>query len=81
MDKTSKQIMKGSKRQEAERKGDEKYINKLKESILHEGTSSSWDTGNGINGSNDATYVPPLLLPLLAALSLDLVLPIFMVLV
>lgn len=41
MDKTSKQIMKGSKRQEAERKGDEKYINKLKESILHEGTSSS----------------------------------------
>ena len=30
MDKTSKQIMKSSKRQEAERKGDEKYINKLK---------------------------------------------------
>ena len=59
MDKTSKKVTKNPKRVDATRKGREKYMNKLKESILNETKKGGGDTTNASNetnsGSNETT--------------------------
>ena len=59
MDKTSKKVTKDPKRVDAARKGREKYMNKLKESILNDAKKGGGDTTNAsnetINGSNETT--------------------------
>ena len=54
MDKTPEKVTrdKDSKRVEAARKGKEKYMNKLKESVLNDVKKGS---GNTTNASNEAT--------------------------
>ena len=49
MDKTSQKVTKDPKRIETARKGREKYMNKLKESIFNKAKKGSGDT---INASN-----------------------------
>ena len=46
MDKTSEKVTKDSKRVEAARKGIEKYMNKLKESVLNDAKNGSRNTTN-----------------------------------
>ena len=55
MDKTSEKVTKDPKRVVAARKGREKYINKLKESILNDVTKGSRGTTNASNETNSAT--------------------------
>ena len=58
MDKTTKQVTKDPERQEATRRGGEKYMNKLKENVLNEATndgSIDRDTSNANNDANDAS--------------------------
>ena len=52
MDKTSKKVTKDPKRVEAASKGREKYMNKLKESILNDAKKGG---GNTTNASNETT--------------------------
>ena len=58
MDKTSEKVAKNPKRVEAARKGREKYMNKLKESILNGAKKGSGDATNAsnetISGTNTA---------------------------
>ena len=54
MEKTEK-VTKDPKRVETARKGREKYMNKLKESILNDAKKGSEDTSNGSNETNSAT--------------------------
>ena len=54
MDKTSEKVTKDLKRVEAARKGREKYMNKLKESILNDTKKGSWDTSNASNETTSA---------------------------
>ena len=70
MDKTPKQVTKYLKRQEAARKGREKYINKLKESILNDVTKSCG--GELVMQTMILPTPPPALLSPLPLLSLDL---------
>ena len=55
MDKTSQKVIKDPKRVEAARKGREKYMNKLKESILNNAKKGSGDTINASNETTSAT--------------------------
>ena len=55
MDKTSEEVTTDPKRVEAARKGREKYINKLKESILSDVKKGSEDTTNASNETSSAT--------------------------
>ena len=55
MDKTSEKVRKDPKRVEAARKGREKYMNKLKESILNDVKKGSRDTTNTSNETTSAT--------------------------
>ena len=59
MDKTSKKVTKDPKRVDAARKGREKYMNKLKESILNDAKKGGGDTTNAnnetANASNETT--------------------------
>ena len=55
MDKTSEKITKDPKRVEAGRKGKENYMNKYKESILHDAKNGSRDTINTSNETTNAT--------------------------
>ena len=55
MDKTSEKITKDPKRVEAGRKGRENYMNKYKESILHDAKKGSRDTINTSNETTNAT--------------------------
>ena len=52
MDKTSEKVTKDPKRAEAVRKGREKYMNKLKESILNDAKKGG---GDNTNASNETT--------------------------
>ena len=53
--KTSEKVTKGPKRVEAARKGREKYMNKLKESILNYAKKGSRDTTNTSNETTSPT--------------------------
>ena len=55
MDKTSEKVIKDPKRAEAARKGREKYMNKLKESILNDVKKDSGDTTNTSNETTNPT--------------------------
>ena len=55
MDKTSEKVIKDPKRVEAARKGREKYMNKLKESILNDVKKDSGDTTNTSNETTNPT--------------------------
>ena len=55
MDKTSKKVTKDPKRVDAARKGREKYMNKLKESILNDAKKCGGDTTNASNETTSAT--------------------------
>ena len=55
MDKTSEKVTKDRKRVEAARKGREKYMNKLKESILNDAKKGSRDTSNASNETTNAS--------------------------
>ena len=55
MDKTSEKVTKDPKRFETARKGREKYINKLKESILNDAKKGSRDTTNASNETTSTT--------------------------
>ena len=55
MDRTSEKITKDPKRVEAARKGREKYMNKLKESILNDARKGSGDTTNASNETISTT--------------------------
>ena len=55
MDKISEKVTKDSKRVEAARKGREKYMNKLKESILNDVKKVRGDTINASNETTSAT--------------------------
>ena len=55
MDKISEKITKDPKRVEAARKGREKYMNKLKESILNDAKKDGGDTTNASNETTSAT--------------------------
>ena len=55
MDKTSEKVRKDPKRVEATRKGREKYMNKLKESILNDAKKGSGGTSNARNKTTSAT--------------------------
>ena len=59
MDKTSKKVTKDPKRIDAARKGREKYMNKLKKSILNDAKKGGGDTTNAsnetVNASNETT--------------------------
>ena len=55
MDKTPEKVTKDPKRVEAARKGREKYMNKLKESILNDVKKGSRDTNNSSNETTSAT--------------------------
>ena len=55
MDKTSEKVTKDPKRVEAARKGREKYMNKLKESILNDAKKGSRDTTNASNETTSTT--------------------------
>ena len=55
MEKTSEKVTKDPKRVEAARKGREKYMNKLKESILNDVKKGSRDTINTSNETTSAT--------------------------
>ena len=55
MDKTSEKVTADPKRVEAAHKGREKYINKLKESILSDVKKGSEDTTNASNETSSAT--------------------------
>ena len=56
MDKTSQKVVtKDPKRVEAARKGREKYMNKLKESILNDAKKGSGDTTNASNETTSPT--------------------------
>ena len=63
MDKTSEKVTKDPKRVEAACKGREKYMNKLKESILNNAKKGSGDATNAsnetISATNTATSLPP----------------------
>ena len=54
MDKRSEKATKNPKRVEAARKGREKYMNKLKESILNDTKKGSGDTSNASNETTSA---------------------------
>ena len=55
MDKTPHKFRKDPKRVEESRKGKEKYMNKLKKSILNDAKKGSGDTSNVINETTSAT--------------------------
>ena len=55
MDKTSEKVIKDPKHVEAARKGREKYMNKLKESILNDVKKDSGDTTNTSNETTNPT--------------------------
>ena len=55
MDKTSEKVTKDRKHVEASRKGREKYMNKLKESLLNDIKKVRGDTTNGSNETTSAT--------------------------
>ena len=57
MDKTPEKVTrdKDQKRVEAARKGKEKYMNKLKESVLNDVKKGSGNTTNASNETNSAT--------------------------
>ena len=55
MEKTPEKVTKDPKWVEAARKGREKYINKLKESILNDVKKGSRDTNNSSNETTSAT--------------------------
>ena len=55
MDKTSEKVTKDPKRVEAARRGREKYMNKLKESILNDAKKGGGDTANTSNETTSAT--------------------------
>ena len=55
MDKTSEKVTKDPKRVEAARKGREKYMNKLKESILNDAKKGGRDTTNASNETTSPT--------------------------
>ena len=55
MDKTSKKVTKDPKRIDAARKGREKYMNKLKESILNDAKKGGGDTTNPSNETTSTT--------------------------
>ena len=55
MDKTSWKVTKDPKRVEAARKGREKYMNKLKESILNDAKKDGGDTTNTSNETTSST--------------------------
>ena len=55
MDKISKKVTKDPKRVDAARKGREKYINKLKESIVNDAKKGGGDTTNASNETASAT--------------------------
>ena len=57
MDKTPEKVTrdKDPKRVEAARKGKEKYMNKLKESVLNDVKKGSGNTTNASNETNSAT--------------------------
>ena len=55
MDKTSGKVTKDPKRVGAARKGREKYMNKLKESILNDAKKDDGDTTNASNKTTNAT--------------------------
>ena len=57
MDKTSKKVTKDPKRVHAARKGREKYMNKLKESILNDAKKGGEDTTNASNETTNATNI------------------------
>ena len=79
MDKSPQKITKNPKRQEAVPKDREKYMNKLKESILNDAEKGGKDVSNASNNTSDATTTA--LPPLLSVISLDLMMSISMVLV
>ena len=79
MDKSPQKITKNPKRQEAVPKDREKYMNKLKESILNDAEKGGKDTSNASSNTSDATTSP--LPPLLPVISLDLMMSLSMVLV
>ena len=55
MDKTSEKVTKDPKRVEAARRGREKYMNKLKESILNDAKKGGGDTTNTSYETTSAT--------------------------
>ena len=55
MDKTSKKVTKDPKRVDAARKGREKYMNKLKESILNDAKKGGGDNTNASNETSNAS--------------------------
>ena len=55
MDKTLKHVTKDPKREEAPRKGREKYMIKLKKSILNDAKNGGEDTSNVSNDATEAT--------------------------
>ena len=55
MDKTPQKVTKDPKRVEESRKGKEKYMNKLKKSILNDAKKGSGDNSNVINETTSAT--------------------------
>ena len=55
MEKTSEKVTKDPKHVEAARKGREKYMNKLKESILNDVKKGSGDTTNASSEATSAT--------------------------
>ena len=55
MDKTLEKITKDPKRVEAARKGREKYMNKLKESVLNDAKKGRGDTTNANNETTNAS--------------------------
>ena len=55
MDKTSEKVTKDPKRVEVAHKGREKYMNKLKESILNDAKKGSGDTTNVSNETTNET--------------------------
>ena len=55
MDKTSKKVTKDPKCVDAARKGREKYMNKLKESILNDAKKGGGDTTNASNETSNAS--------------------------
>ena len=55
MEKTSKKVTKDPKPVDAARKGREKYMNKLKESILNDAKKGDGDTTNASNETTSAT--------------------------
>ena len=79
MDKSPQNITKNPNRQEAVPKGSEKYMNKLKESILNDAEKGGKDVSNASNNTSGATTTA--LPPLPSVISLDLMMSISMVLV